>query len=429
VFTNDAIGLRAQAPIDGTESVYELYSEAVLTLLQGRTSGQRVDLELGGRWSHYHNAGSVETWKAGLNWQVTESLRFRTMLQHAVRAPNNEELFTAQVSEFGNFVGNVATDPCSASQDPVGSGNAEKCMIQGLPTSQIGEFEATPFYPASFIYGGNPNLVPEASDTFTLGAVYTSEAVAGLTAAIDYYDLEIEDTIGGVDPGAVCFDPLNTAGVFCENLQRDSTGNVSEVTALIQNRGLLATDGIDLQVQYARDLPSGLALTSGDAQLSVRAMLTHVFSLDFQENIVTQVFDCAGVFGWPCNGMLGNFVGTYPKNKANVSIDYLSGPFTTHLAWRWIEGTDNAAPLGSEICCGISDPVLAIPSVSSWQYLDLGLAYEWGFRLLLRLGVNNLLDKDPPLMGDAQQENNTDALMYDVFGRSYYLNLRYQFDF
>jgi hypothetical protein len=32
-------------------------------------------------------------------------------------------------------------------------------------------------------------------------------------------------------------------------------------------------------------------------------------------------------------------------------------------------------------------------------------------------------------MGDAQLENNTDALMYDVFGRTYYLNLRYRFGF
>jgi len=32
-------------------------------------------------------------------------------------------------------------------------------------------------------------------------------------------------------------------------------------------------------------------------------------------------------------------------------------------------------------------------------------------------------------MGDSQFEDNTDALMYDVFGRTYYLNLRYQFNF
>jgi outer membrane receptor protein involved in Fe transport len=161
----------------------------------------------------------------------------------------------------------------------------------------------------------------------------------------------------------------------------------------------------------------------------VGAMLTHVFSLDFQENIATQIVDCAGLFGYPCINLFGNGVGTYPENRLMTNFNYSSGPFTAHLAWRWIDGTDNAAPLISEICCGISDPVEAVPSVSSWNYFDLGLAWAWDNGLLLRLGVNNLTDKEPPLMGDNQNENNTDALMYDVFGRTYYLNLRYQFGF
>lgn len=430
LFTGDAIGLRAGAPINGTESVYELYSEAIFTLYEGRSSDQELEMELGGRWSSYDNAGTVETWKAGLNWQFSESLRFRTMFQHAVRAPNNTELFTAQFSEFSAFVGTFTVDPCSASQDPVGSGNAEKCISQGLSESQIGIFEATPFYPTEFIAGGNPNLKPESSDTFTVGAVFSPVAVEGLTVTVDYYDLEIEDTIGGIFPDVICFDPKNAADVFCENLERDSTGNVFRVTSLIENRGLLATDGIDFQVQYGTDLPDSLALFDGHANLTVGAALTHVFSLEFQENIVTQVLDCNGVFGWPCWQLFsGSSPGTYPENKLNTNFTYRSGPFTGQLAWRWIDGTDNAAPLGSDICCGIPDPVLAMPSVSSWNYFDLGLAYEWDFGLLVRLGINNLLDEDPPLMGDAQLENNTDALMYDVFGRTYYLNLRYQFGF
>lgn len=73
--------------------------------------------------------------------------------------------------------------------------------------------------------------------------------------------------------------------------------------------------------------------------------------------------------------------------------------------------------------------MIAVPDVSSWNYLDLGFSYGWDNGLLLRLGINNLTDKEPPLMDNAQNRNNTDALMYDVYGRSYYLNLRYQFGF
>jgi iron complex outermembrane recepter protein len=153
------------------------------------------------------------------------------------------------------------------------------------------------------------------------------------------------------------------------------------------------------------DLPQGLALVGGDAQLSMGAMLTHVLSLDFQENIVTQVFDCRGKFGWPCWQLFsGDSSATYPENKLMANFNYTSGPLTAHLTWRWIGGSDNAAPLGSEYYYGFPDPALATPTVSSRNYLDLG--------------INNLCDKDPPLMGDSQVENNTDALLYDVFRRT-----------
>jgi iron complex outermembrane receptor protein len=426
-FTGDAIGLNPEASIDGTESVYELYSEAIFTLFEGHSSDQRLELEVGGRWSNYDNADTVETWKAGLNWQHTGSLRFRTMFQHAVRAPNNAELFTEQFSVINqDFLGNNV-DPCSASQDPVGNGNVEKCIVQGLPEDQIGVFEAAPGYPTEFILGGNPDLQPEASDTFTVGFVYSPAWVSGLTFAVDYYDLEVEDAIGEVAPGNICFDPNNREGVFCEKLERDSSGNVFRITSLIENRGLLATDGIDFQVQYVTDLPTSLALMDGSAQLTIGAALTHVFSLEYQENIVTEVFDCNGLFGAPCNNLFGIGTGTYPENKLNVNLNYGSGGLSGNLAWRWIDGTDNAAVLAPEFIYGFPDPVIAVPDVSSWSYLDLGLAYEWDNGLLLRLGINNLTDKDPPLMGNAQNGNNTDALLYDVYGRTYYLNLRYRF--
>jgi outer membrane receptor protein involved in Fe transport len=161
----------------------------------------------------------------------------------------------------------------------------------------------------------------------------------------------------------------------------------------------------------------------------VGVALTHVYSLEYQESIVSQRVDCAGLFGWPCQGLFQTGSGTYPENKLTSNFNYSAGPFTAHLSWRWISSTRNAAPLGSEICCGIADPVLAAPTVASWNYLDLGLSYQWDFGLLLRAGINNLTDKSPPLMGDSVYEFNTDALLFDIFGRTYFTSIRYEFGF
>jgi len=68
-----------------------------------------------------------------------------------------------------------------------------------------------------------------------------------------------------------------------------------------------------------------------------------------------------------------------------------------------------------------------VPSV---QYVDLagGYAFVAGALegLSIRGGIDNVFDEQPPLFPSWQQAN-TDPSQYDVLGRSYYLQLRYQF--
>jgi outer membrane receptor protein involved in Fe transport len=143
-----------------------------------------------------------------------------------------------------------------------------------------------------------------------------------------------------------------------------------------------------------------------------------------QENPVTAILDCAGYFGEPCDSDARTPV--YPENRVTTNIHYRSGSFETHLTWRWIDGTDNAALLESAIR---EEPVpnTAIASVGSKHYLDLGFAYGFGDALTARFGITNLLETDPPMMANAVFDMNTATGWYDVFGRSYYLTLSAQF--
>jgi outer membrane receptor protein involved in Fe transport len=421
-FTGDQLGFNdVGTPLKGTEEVFELYAEAIVPLASDRTWADYLGIEIGGRYSDYKLAGSVWTYKAGGEWQPLRGLRFRAMHQRSVRAPNSFEMFAEQQTSDGQFVGpDPARDPCSASAEPIGNGNVEKCTLQGLPADQVGIFEATPFYPMEWIGGGNPDLVPETGETWTLGAVISPERLSNWTFTVDYFELEVTDTIGGIDAALICFDPINTGNVFCENIARDATGNITEINELTSNRGLLETTGIDTQIQYTADLPEFLALREHAADISINVYWTHMLTSKEQENPVTEVIDCAGYFGWPCGGS------ALSKNRATSNLHYVSGPLALHLTWRWIDGTDNAAPFRSFVF-GVPDPDLAVPTVSDKHYLDLGTAYSFNDHFTARFGISNLLDTKPPQMADAVWSNNTSTGLYDVFGRSYYLTLSAQY--
>jgi len=420
LFTGDALGWGGSAPISGVERIYEFYGEALVPLLGGKAWVESLDLELGARYTKTNHSEGYWTYKLGFRWDVFDGLSLRTMYQKSIRAPNSEELFEEQgTAEWWLFAGNYA-DPCSASSDPVGNGNVEKCLIQGLPQDQIGVFEATDYYAVDFYWGGNPGLLPEEAKTWTAGFVITPASLADWVFTIDYFQMEVTDTIGDIFADVICFDPKNTEHVFCENLVRDATGNVAEVWEFTSNRGLLETRGVDTQIQYRTDLPDWLALPGRGANLNVNLFWTHLISWKSQENPTSEIYQCVGLFGWPCMN------DSTPENRVTTNFNYLSGSLEAQLSWRWIDGMDNAAPLASYLW-GVPDPDLAVPRVSDRHYFDLGLAYSFRDHYQLRFGVSNLLDTGPVMMADQSLSNNTDDALYDVFGRSYYLRLSAQF--
>ena len=428
LFTDDTLGYRASASVSGSESVWEVYTEATIPLAAGTSWAEYLGLEVGGRYSEYDNAGNVDRFKFGGEWQLPAPVRLRAMFQRSVRAPNLLEAFLEQGSESGSYASaDSSDDPCSASADPVGSGFREACIATGLPAEQVGVFEATAGFPADFIFGGNPLLEPEEAETLTVGFVFDIDWLQGVQVSIDYFDLEVTDTIGVLDATIACFDVANTDNLFCGNIERDPvSNNVNRVYEPAVNRGKLHTEGIDTMISVAAELPGALALFDGQADLAVDIAWTHVLENSEQETSFGTEFDCAGLFGYPCSWVLSRGTDTYPEDRVTTNLRYYSGNFSANLSWRWISGTDNGViPYGEVTGVGWADP--AIRSIGSESYTDLGLAYGFSDNVEARFTVANLTDQDPPLTADNGGANNTDTTLYDIFGRSYTLALSLQF--
>ena len=407
----------------GEERVSEIFAELLLPLFDGAVLADYLALELGARYSNYDHAGGEDAWKAGLEWSLDGNVRIRAMFQRSVRAPNLREAFQEQVITEGNFVGNDPTDdPCSASSDPVRTGNADKCVATGLPRDQLGVFEASRS-PTLFITGGNPDVRPEQADTLTVGIVVAPEATPGLRASVDYFDIDIVGEIGSLSAVDACFDVANVDNLFCDQIIRDNvTYNVSEIREFNTNRGNLRTSGVDTHVHFSNTLPS----IGSDARLSVDIIWSHLLELSNQDTPFSSAVNCIDTFGWPCRNRLSGM--TWPQDRTSTRLRLDMQRFSTQLNWRWIDKTRNGAYVGAANQ-GIPEEWLdlAVSEVSAKNYLDLSFAYRFGERVTAGLTIANLTGTEPPMMADWVWNKNTDTRMYDIFGRSYTLSLSMQY--
>ena len=72
------------------------------------------------------------------------------------------------------------------------------CPQSGLTAAQWGSNLDSAAGQYNYLQGGNPDLSPEKSDTYTYGVVLTPDFVEGLTVTVDYYDIKIEDGINNL---------------------------------------------------------------------------------------------------------------------------------------------------------------------------------------------------------------------------------------
>ncbi len=100
----------------------DYYGELLIPIVSDLPFAQRVELELGGRYSDYEDTDSTFTYKITGNWQFNDWLRLRGGYNRATRAPNLGELFL-NVQEIFTIGGANFGDPCGLrSNAPYGAG-------------------------------------------------------------------------------------------------------------------------------------------------------------------------------------------------------------------------------------------------------------------------------------------------------------------
>jgi len=388
--------------LSGGYSVNEVFIEANVPLLANLSLVRNMTLDLAYRWSDYSTSGPSSTYRAGLDWQVLEWLRFRTGYNRAVRAPNIAELFEPQ--QPGGYAGG---DPCEGTE-PIYS--FEQCARTGVTAQQYGQIDAPPFeydWWHNAIYGGNPNLGPEKADTLTAGLVF--EIGEAMQFSLDYWDIRIKNAIEEMDP-AIALDQCALNGNLCDLIHRaPGSGSLwrsrdGYIYGIAWNLGELHYRGIDVAWNWS----------PGD---NWQMDLIGTWYLKKQTTVIpndpSTALDCVGLVRTPGFDDPGGCIAT-PKWRHTATLTYDSNSFWS-LTGRW--------RFFSKITYDGDVDQIAADNLDAQNYLDVSAVFRFMETHDLTLGVNNILDREPPLVGPTLRSNANSINMYDLLGRFLFANL------
>jgi len=324
------------------------------------------------------------------------------------------------------------------------------CLAQGAPANSIGQIQDPTAAQANITSGGNINLNPEKANTYTIGAVIQRlPFLPGFSASIDYYHIKVTDEIGTPLPGdliSACFDNLSAASATntaCTIIRRDPTtggldGSPATTKGLfggLTNQGTLLTDGVDLILNYQRDL--------GGVKWNFNGVGNVTFRSKFKATQAADAIDreCVGYYSVNCS-----FTGSIqPRQSWSVQNTFSKNGIDLSLMWRHqssakqetrdrISGGkrnvafDGAIPADSG---ALSGQTVNFGKIAAYDYLDLTTRFNID-QITFTFTVQNLFNTKPPIVGNtigstSYNSGNTFPSSYDALGRRFAIGARVKF--
>jgi len=369
----------------GDRNVAEAYIETNFPLLNHRWGINSLILELSSRYSRYSDFGSTANPKVGLMLRATDDLLFRATYTNGFRAPSLNELYRVS-SESQDFL----IDPCS---DPANTGILPGCTQQTDPTR----------VQYLTVLRGNDDLEPEKSLNNTFGMVWTPSLLEGLTTSVDYFKIRQDNVI---DANAQNLININTAtGLLTDVVIRDANNEIQQIIAQNINTGKREISGVDLSARYhykSRQFGRFTFALNG----------SHFIEYKVQGHKDSVMTDIAGTFVDDASDGLG----AIPEWKTNIGLLWNQGGWQGGYTVHFVSSLTETVPTTDRQ-----------RRINSWTTHDIQLGYNFkiGKGLKILAGMDNLLDRDPPQIASAFN-NNIDARTHELKGRYVYVKLSHK---
>jgi iron complex outermembrane receptor protein len=381
-----------QSPVSGKVKTKEAYLEVSVPILADQPFFKALTADAAVRYSDYALFGSDVNYKLGLDWQLNGDFRLRGTYGTGFRVPNVPELFSA-VGE-----GNLTTsDPCSGLTAGSNANLLANCAAAGAGIGYV--------QPGRVILtsnGGNINLTPETSKTWTIGAVFQPKSIVpGLSLTADWFDIKIEDAIRSV-PGSTkltqCYNSANMSHPFCADIDRNrANGDVTYIRAQLTNTGSEQMQGLDLGLVYNRNI--------ADVAVSLDLNATYLSKYEVVQYLggAPMVYD----------GYLGGGNGGYSKWRGYGVLTANKGAVTATWSTQFIGKAKDFYAAATAIGA-------TVPNVF---YHNAQVAFAVNEKTRFSIGVDNLTDRKAPYVAN-YTDGNTDTMVYDLMGRRFYVGFR-----
>ena len=348
--------------IFGTEAVsaaasrdlWSAYVEFSVPLLES------LELSLAGRYDDYSDFGDTTNPKVAVRWSPIDSLAFRASWGTGFRAPSLAQIGLGPSQESQFFKDTYA------------------CADQGISEA------ACPSLDYTIVFSGNPDLQPEDSETFNVGAAWQPSSM--WRVSLDYWDIKQEDKIDEVPFGFIYdLECNNQASTVCQRaapVGSNTLGPLIELNSGFINIGEQSVSGLDLGANFASDLGAG-TLTLG---------LEYSHLLEFERVELN-----SDATGFVTRDLTGEY--EYPEDRFVLTGDYALESWDFYAAVNYT-GEFQDAPDAD------LDGTLDFDTVDTRDveaFVTLNLQASWtGFEgLTLSLGVENALDEEVPFaIGD-----------------------------
>lgn len=409
-------------PVSGGFHVNELFFESSVPLVADKPFVDNLNLELGYRWAKYNITGINTTWKVGLDWALTSNFRFRAMKQLAARAPNVGELFSPLVTGLRN----ATLDPCSIEQPVAGRTTALRALCQGtgMSSAEVWNVQDIVSGQINTFEGSLPSALvsPETADTLTLGFVWRPQIsfLKSTFVTFDYYDINIEDYIGIATPQEILDDCYQAANpVSCAKIVRingDLATPGAGVQLYTQNLEYNRSEGFDLGVSTGFNLSQlGLDPKWGSIRVTYNASL---YTKNESQTLATaEVLDCVGTYGTSCDPL--------HKFRSLQRTIWSVGDWQLSYLWRHLSELELDEGEKADVFEGFH-------KIEAYDYIDLAATWDVNDSLSATFSVNNVFDKDPPIIGNetgttSYNSGNTFPSNFDTLGRVYAIGLSMKF--